>query len=73
MSLNVKSGNNYTAREVIIVCDENGANAKLVEYGILSTSSELGTLSVATNGANIELRVENANDMPCTGVVSFIE
>ena len=73
VSMNVKSGDNYTAREVLIVCKDDGSSPKLVEYGVLSTGSELGELSVAANGANIELRVASANALPCTGVVTLSE
>ena len=73
VSMNVRSGDHYTAREVLIVCENDGSNPKFVEYGILSTDSELGTLSVATNGANVELRVASADALPCTGVVTLSE
>lgn len=74
VTINVNSGDEYTAREVLIVCKDDGTGAKLVEYGILSTgNSELGELTVGTNGANIELRVANGNAMPCTGVATLAE
>ena len=73
VSMNIKSGDNYTAREVLIVCKDDGTSPKLVEYGLISTGSELGALSVAVNGNDIELKVASANGMPCTGVVTLSE
>jgi hypothetical protein len=74
VSMNVTDGTDYTAREVIVVCKNDGSSPKLVEYGVLNTgNNELGALTVALNGSNIELKVASASGLPCTGVVTLSE
>jgi hypothetical protein len=73
VSMNVANGVDFTAREVIIVCEDGGDTPKLVEYGVLSTGNELATLSAVVNGDNIELQATNATAMPCKGVVTLTE
>jgi len=72
VSLNVTDGSDYTAREVIVVT--NGTTAKLVEYGVVSTgASDLGALTVAINGNNVELRVAVAIGGISTGTITSVE
>jgi len=74
VSMTVSDGTDYTAREFLMVCDENGANPALVEYGVVNTgSSTLGEFDIAINGTAVELKVTNASNMPCTGTVQCQE
>ena len=75
ISINVSNGTDYTAREVIVVCKEDGSGAKVVEYGVLGThaSDVQGVLTVATNGADVELKVTGTSGMACTGSITSVE
>ena len=77
VTMNVQAANggtDYTAREFLMVCDDNGANPALVEYGVVSTgNSTLGEFDIAINGTAVELKVTNAANMACTGTVQCQE
>jgi hypothetical protein len=55
-------GSNTTAKEILVVCDANGANPAFVEYGTVNTDSELtNTWAVSASGGTVTVSCTGAN------------
>jgi hypothetical protein len=68
------SDSSYTAKEMLVVCDESG-NASFVEYGTVSSNGEVGlTWAVAESGGTCTVSVTGENsDEVLVGHITYIK
>lgn len=74
VNVRIGDGTDVTAKELLVVCDEAGANPAFVEYGTVSSGSELtNTWTVSASGGTVTVKCQGANGNTIKGSYELLK
>ena len=70
-TIHITNGSNIQAQKLLVMCDGTASSDHHTEYGVMYSSSLLGTFSTATDGSEVNVKFTATNSFTTT--VKFIK